>query len=546
MRAIPLLLLVAIGLQAAIIRGVVVEHQTGKPLSRTEVTARALAGTRAGLLRTSTNSTGGFEFTNLPPGAYLVTAARKNFATIQYGQKDFRSAGLPIILDEAASTFLNIRMPRLGVVTGRVVDENDVGLPNHDVIIYRNTRPPQMLTRVQADERGAYRFFGLEPGSYLVRTVAHEYEEGSYVPTFGRDTIIVEEARPVEVYLDQEAANIDVRPKQGRLYKIEGTVYPGLMTATGDPVPVKLTMASEMGREQTDSGRAFRFPSQPPGDYELYAEGPGDGSYNCFMLGSYRPLSVKDKDLTDIEMPVPCVRETGISVEGGGRYFNPSNLQLLARRKDLAGVGPIRTLRIYLNRVQLPPGRWELLLRPPPGYVVVGFAYNSFRSENLEKSRPDGWNEMLAGTSSGGIRFTLSNNPGAIHGLVSGLSHEPVAGAPVYLEGYDPTLHKRVTDLQVAYADERGFYQFKALAPGSYRIFASFEYHNPDEATMEASSAKLVTVKEGGDAAQDLELWVLRRGIACSHYWQSPLQDMPLRCAGWWWKRKRENRWRER
>jgi hypothetical protein len=508
-----LLLLLPVLANAAIIRGVVVEHLTGQPLSRTQVTAQPIGGTRGPTLRVSTTSSGGFEFVNLAAGAYLVTATRKNYATMQYGQKDFRSAGLPIILDDAASTFLNIRLPKLGVVTGRIVDENDVGLPNHDVCIYRNTRPPQMITRVQADERGAYRFYGLEPGSYLVRTVAHEYAEGSYIPTFSKETLLIDEARPVEVALDQETANIDVRPGLGRLYRIGGSVFPGLMTPRGEAVPVRLTMASEMGRNETTTSGGFAFPSQPPGDYELYAEAPGDGSYNCFVLGAYRPFRIKDQDLTDLELPVPCVRETNISVEGAtGRYqyINPNNLQLLGRRKDLAGTGEIRTLRIYLSRVQLPPGRWELLLKPPAGYVVVGFSYTSNRSDGVEKNRPDGWNEIVAGASNSGLRFTLSNNPGGLHGLVSGLSHEAVAGAPVYLEGYDPALRKRVTDLQVAYTDARGQYQFKTLAPGAYRVLASFEYRNPDAAAMESAGATLITIKEGVDAPRDLDLSVLR------------------------------------
>jgi hypothetical protein len=508
-----LLLLPALGgsLHGAIIRGVVVENQTGKPLSRTQVTAQPIGGSSSTPVHVNTNASGAFEFTGLHAGAFLVTAARKNFATIQYGQKDFRSAGLPVILEEVSSTFLNLRLPRLGVVSGRVVDENDVGLPNHDVVIYKNSRPPQMLTKIPADERGAYRFYGLDPGSYLVRTVAREYEEGSYLPTFAKDTTIVDEARAVEVNLDQEVNSFDVRPKQGRLYKIEGIVLPGLPTAMGEPTTVKLTMASEMGRDELDTAKNFRFPPVAPGEFEFYAEGPGNGSSSCFMLGGYQPLQVKDRDLTDIHIPVPCVRETGITVsEKGGQWIDPQKVQLLGRRKDLAGTGETRVLRIYVNRIQLPPGRWELMLRPPPNYCVVAFSYSGARSEGVDRGRPDGWNEILAGQGVSSLRFTVSSSPGAMHGLVTGLAHEPLAGAPVYLEGYDPEQRKRVTELQMALTDARGNYQFRALAPGSYRILASFEFQHPDAAMMEFAGAKLVKVQEGADTPQDLELSVLR------------------------------------
>lgn len=501
-------------LQGAIIRGAVVENITGKALSRTTVTVQPIGGSGGPALKAITNSNGGFEFTALRAGAYIVTASRKNFSPVQYGQKDFRSAGLPILLDEPTSTFLNIRLPRLGVVAGRVVDENDVGLPNHDVVIYRDIRPPLLLQRIPADERGIYRFFGLDPGSYLIRTVAREYDEGSYLPTFSKEAEIVEEARPVEVALDQEALNIDVRPKQGRLYKIEGVVLPGMPIVSGPmagmPVTVKLTFATEMGREETETSSAFRFNPVPPGDYEFYAEGPGDGSFQCAMIGGYMPIHVKDKDLLNIQVPVPCVRETSVLInDSRGQRINTNGLQLLARRRDMTGTTEARALPVNFNRVLLPPGRWEVMLRPPAGYCVVGFSYSGSRSDGLEKNRPDGWNEMLAGLSST-IRFTLSSSPGGMHGLVSGIAKEPVAGAPVYLEGYDPDLRKRVTELQVALTDSRGMYQFKGLAPGTYRVLASFEFQRPDAIAMEYAGAKTIKIIEAQDLPQDLDLSVLR------------------------------------
>ena len=507
---ILLLPALAASLEGAIIRGAVVENLTGKPLSRAQVTAQPI-GSGGPAVRVTTNSSGGFEIATLRAGAYIVTATRPNFASVQYGQKDFRSAGVPVILEDVSATFLDFRLPRLAAVSGRVVDENDVGLPNHDVVIYRNVHPPELIRRVTADERGAYRFYGLDPGSYLLRTVAREYEEGSYLPTFSKDSPTVEEARAVDLNLDQEAANFDIRPKQGRLYKMEGTVLPGLPTATGEPVTVTLTRAWEMGREQMETNRTFQFPPAAPGEYELYAEGPGDGSANCFLLGGYLPVPVKDRDLADLRMSVPCVRETPVSFsDKSGQRIEPQRVQLLARRKDLAGAGETKLLPVSVNRVQLAPGRWELMAKPPANYCVVAFSYGGPRSDAAEKSRPDGWNEVLIGSGSGALRFTLSASPGAMHGLVSGLAHEPLAGAPVYLEGYDPDSRKRVAELQMALTDARGNYLFRGLAPGSYRVLASYEFQHPDAAAMEYAGAKLVRVEEGVDTPQDLELSVLR------------------------------------
>lgn len=506
-------------LHAAIIRGVVVENQTGRPLSRATVTLKPVPGAGGPTLVARTNVSGIFDFPPVPGGAYTVSAGRRNFGTIQYGQKDWRSAGLPIVIDETASTFLNIRLPRLGVITGRVVDENDVGLPNHDVVAYRNTRPPQLAARVTADERGIYRIFDLTPGSYLVRTVAREYEEGGYLPTFSKDATTVEEARPVDVQLDQEASNIDVRPFPGKLYRIAGMVHPGAMIPdgpmAGHPVTVKLTMASDMGRETTSTSGAFRFPPQAPGAYELYADGPGDGTGRCPMVGGYMTFEVKDKDRPDLSLNVPCVRETMVQLyERGGQQIDASQVQIFARRKDMAGTGEAAQLPLagnrYSLRALLAPGRWELMAVPPAGYCVVEFGYRRLRSEGVQRTRPDGWNEVLIDNGFNPIRFVFSHNPGSLHGLVSGIEHEPVSGAPVFVEGWDPENRTRVAELRSVLTDTQGHYQFTGLAPGTYRVLATFEFLAPDSGAMEMAGAKAVTIDEGHDVPQDLDLSIIR------------------------------------
>ena len=119
-----LLALAAGAIHAAIIRGVVVENQTGKPLARTLVTVQPVSGTPGQALATRTNLYGAFEFPPVPAGAYLITAARGGFAPWQYGQKNFKSSGVPIVLEDTAVTFLDIRLKRFGAISGTVEDEN--------------------------------------------------------------------------------------------------------------------------------------------------------------------------------------------------------------------------------------------------------------------------------------------------------------------------------------------------------------------------------------------------------------------------------------
>lgn len=487
-------------LDAAVIRGNVVEHQTGKSLSRALVILQPIAGTPGSPRRALTNRYGVFEFGPLPGGVYVVRISKPYFLPVEYGQKRWNSAGTPVVLDEAASTFLNIRLARYGAITGTVLDDNDVGLPDHDVVAYRNTRPPQVTERARTDERGMYRIYGLEPGAYVVRTVARLYEEGGYLPTYSPAAATIEDARILDVDLDRQVANGDVRPLPGKLLTLSGA-----FTSDLDPdIRITVTLISEMGRATTEGG-AFQFSSVAPGACELFAQG-FDPASGALLQAAYVPVQmVRDQKLVT---PLQNLRDTQFDFQGAPpQAIASGSMQVMARRKDLAGAGPTASLKLVNNRIPLAPGRWEFLLTPPPGYYASGFS-GPFYARRLDL-RADGWNETIIRGGFDRVRFVLSSGPAAVHGAVKD-SAEPVLGAPVYLEGYDPDGRKRLTDLRVTRTDMHGLYRFEGLAPGSYRVLATFEYLMPDAAAMEAAAAKTVGVQEHGDLAFDLDLYVIR------------------------------------
>jgi hypothetical protein len=182
-----------LGLQAAVIRGTVVEQPAGRALSRTVVTLQPVSGTPGELRSLRTNNLGQFEFDGLAAGAYVIRASRRGFMTIEYGQKQWNSAGIPLSVAAEASSFLNLRLPRYPGITGTVVDENDVGMPEMEVFAYRATQPPQLVAHAVSDDRGVYRISGLTPGTYLVRTAAWRGDAIDYLPTFSRETQRVDE-----------------------------------------------------------------------------------------------------------------------------------------------------------------------------------------------------------------------------------------------------------------------------------------------------------------------------------------------------------------
>jgi hypothetical protein len=485
-------------LSAAVIRGTIVENRTGKPLSRASVVLVPIAGTPGSQVAARTNNFGGFEFQSLTGGSYVLKASRRGFLPLEYGQKQWNSAGQPIALAEDASAFLNLRLMRYGGITGTILDENDIGMLDHEVVAYRNTVPPELVARGKSDDRGMYRISGLEPGVYLVRTTGTQDEQISYVPTFSKETQQRETARTVQVFLDEDSIGMDIRPAPGRLLTISGKAEP----SEPCPVEVTVTLASDLGRSTQTVPCVFQFGSLPPGAYELYAEAPEVPGVVKYQ-GAYTQVTLIKDDVT-VSMMKQDVRPTRFDF--GGVASGPSNpMQVTARRKDLAGVGPAALLKLTNNSALLAPGRWEVSLLPPPGYYVSGFYGPGF---GRPRSRPDGWNEFLSNGMGSSVRFTLSG-PAEMHGVVKSYG-DPVVGAPVYLEAYDPETHTRLTDLRTVRTDIHGLYRFQGLAPGIYRVLATFEYQMPDTASMELAGAPSVRVEARSDLQMDLDLYGVR------------------------------------
>jgi large repetitive protein len=461
------LMTVAVAGHAATLRGMVVEAQTGKPLARALIVVQPVAGGAGATQSIRSNGSGVFLFPPMPAGAYLVSAARRAFAPIQYGQKGWKSSGVPVMLQESEETSIRIAMPRFGAITGRIVDENDVGLPEHEVIAYRNTRPPVVVAKAATDDRGAYRIFGLEPGNYVVRSATKLYDDGGYLPTFYNNVSTVDSARPVEVLLDQDTPDILIRPTPGRLHNIAGTIF-----NANSRLQITVTLISDMGTESVtpDSSGRYRFTPVAPGKYDVYAQafgGRGQG-----MLGAFQPLEIeRDQTNTDFMLrPEPEVQF--VFEDPKGAPVDSSSIQIIALHKMLSGDMPAEFLRPANNRQNFAPGRWEFSLAPNAGFYVIGEHQVVLRESNVV------------------VKFVLSMSPAAVHGVVTNDGGRQVAGIPVYLE-------RGPGDVRTTRTDVNGEYHFFGLAPGTYRILSTF-------AAYSTNAASPVTLAESSDVGQPL------------------------------------------
>jgi Carboxypeptidase regulatory-like domain len=474
MRVLSLAILAVLPAAAgdAVIRGTVVDGYTGKLLNRALVVLEAMPGTPGGVRTMRTGRLGAYEFQYLDGGAYVLKASRKGFMPIEHGQKRWNSAGQPLVIQEASASYITLRLPRYSAINGTVVDENEIGLPGHEVSVYKSTNPPEHIRDATSDDRGNYRIGGLTPGKYFVRTVGKQYEDGSYLPTYYREAIRPEQAQLVETFFEQEAQRIDIRPIPGRLLT--------LTVGVPDEPNTFLTLASAFGRKRVE-GNAGQWSGLSPGDYEVYSE-------SATGVFTYQRVSLS----SDLVLSLLPGESNGITITGGPRTGGTLRL----RRKDLAGVG--QEAEIPLEGSLVPVGRWELLLEPPEGYYVSStFPY-------IRAGRLDGWLEVTTRPRMT-IGFRLSDGAASVTGVVKDAPY-----APVYLEPYDTRQRQRAGELKAVRADAQGRYRFSNLAPGAWRLLATYEYLMPDSDVFDTAQAVAVTVTPSGGGSKDLELWVIR------------------------------------
>jgi protocatechuate 3,4-dioxygenase beta subunit len=491
-------------LQAAAIRGTVVEKQSGKPLARALVAVQPVAGSKGATQSVRSNPYGVFEFPSLPAGWYIVTASKTGFSKVEYGQKRWYSSGTPVMLADSSDVSMRLALPHYGAITGRAVDENNVGIPDCTVLAYRNTRPPEVVGKAVTDDRGVYRISGLEPGSYLVRTATLENDTGVYLPTFARQAVTVSDADVTDAALDQDSPGADVRPVAGRLVAAGGRVR----NPSSARVPSTVTLISDMGSQIVNTGEdgRFEFDRVAPGGYELYAAS-SDVRTHAPLL-AYLPLEVdRDRPGIAVELaPLPAVQISFVDLSR--RPVDPTGLPFLLRRKELSGNGKTGYLQLdSAGQAHLDPGRWELALGANDAWYAARFAGPG---SHTAEGQAAGWNEIVVTPGNGplAVEFMLSPSPATLCGTVSESDHPPPP-APVYLEAYDPASGRRLRDLRTTRTDIHGRYSFVGLPPGSYRVASTFEYREPDPAAMNRAHAREITIEEGRDLALDLDLWVM-------------------------------------
>ena len=275
--------------------------------------AVATAKVRTGL----TDETGKFALDDIAGGAYVLTPFAPGFVTAG-------STGQPAYFRPGDS--VTLQMVKGGVITGVVTASNGEAIagirvravlvkqPNGGPARTRIVSPQQLLQDWKTDDRGVYRIFGLEPGSYLVSVggrgllnlsqislEGYDNDAPTFYPSATRDAAV-----EVKVHGGEEASGIDIRYREGRGHAISGAVSGKVTLTAYSALVVTLTHAATGGLYAfapslfSESERTFAFDGVPDGEYDLVAS-VGYQS-NDMMTSRPRRVEVKGADVTGVEL----------------------------------------------------------------------------------------------------------------------------------------------------------------------------------------------------------------------------------------------------
>ena len=156
--------------------GTVAVSGTGGPARRARVSlsGESLRGGRS----VTTDDQGRYAFSALPAGRFTLSASKPGHLSASYGQRVPGSGrpGTPIQLEEGQRLTIGLQLPRGGVISGTVLDEQGEAVPGTLVRVFRYSMQSGVRTLQQAgsdatDDRGSYRIYGLPLGDYLVCAV---------------------------------------------------------------------------------------------------------------------------------------------------------------------------------------------------------------------------------------------------------------------------------------------------------------------------------------------------------------------------------------
>lgn len=482
--------------------------------------------------------------------------------------------------DEANQSFFRIgeaatiRMVKGGVITGRVL--NSVGEPMIAVpVSVQYVRDAQGAPAMggstggvfQTDDRGVYRIYGLQPGSYVVcagrtggagggpggggpggRFSPYDGDVPTYFPSATRDTAV-----EVAVSSGGETAGIDIQYRGDKGRAISGKITGATSDSNtrgfgpgGGPGGISVTLAHAatgavfnrtfvMSRNGTNS---YALYGVPDGEYEVTAERNSPGNNDAASVP--RRVVVSGRDVTGIDLTlVPLasiqarlqleneIKDSKCEVKRKPAFteqlffLQPEETSASPQRRNLrraifdnhlgspdhAGEMSFRNLTVgrYHLLSKLLDDNWYIRSITMPGPTAKATAKAPTKTTVVDVARNGLY--LKSGDKLTGVTVKVSEGAAAINGKVKAEENNPL---PPMLRVYLVPVEKERADDVLRYSETGisadGSFSFGHLAPGKYWLTTRIEIDDAQKKLRDnAERAKLRREAEAANVVVELQ-----------------------------------------
>ena len=302
-------------LPGSTIRGTVTST-AGVPVPSATVSAHATNLTGRGIRSVRTDAFGRFTLRGISAGSVTVRAIKRGYVQAQHGQRGGGLPGLPVAVEAGKDLDdVSIVLPRLGVISGTVLDEYGEPLQEAGVQLVRVRREPTgALVGIReqggyvqrSDDRGQFHLSGVAPGDYVVMALlpAETVDPLAavrtvYTPAYYPDTTDFASAAPIRVVDGEEIRGVTLTMRRVPVARVTGVAY----NSRGVPVTGTVRLMSRhavtigigpiVARPGPDGG--FVFTDVTPGDYVLRTL-VDSGPFSSEFATNYLTLADRDPE----------------------------------------------------------------------------------------------------------------------------------------------------------------------------------------------------------------------------------------------------------
>ena len=491
----------------ASIRGRIFAADSGRPLRRARIQVNGPGLPNNGLT-TSTDADGRYEVKDLPGGRYNINVTRSGYLRLSYGQRRPFEQGRPFDLANGQrADNVNFTLPRMSLITGRVLDEANEAISGVRVMALRpvyfegRRRLIPEGQPAMTDDAGQYRLLGLTPGSYYVMADTREtwtvVENGvertlGYAQTYYPGISGFTDARRVTVGVGQEAGSTDFALIAERAATISGTVYDsqgrpaaGRQVSVGQEFrgPNQTFAMSTMGATVAGDG-TFKIAGLAPGDYKLSVRTSVDIGGAAVQESAGAIVTVAGVDIENFSL----ITSSGWSLTGAVYTASGESVPAAVRERGRVVARPLSSDILPMGPGPAGPGADNGRVTESGTFTVAGL----YGPTRLRVNVPDDWTvesiqldgrditdeaiEARSGNTLGNVQVVINNKINVVAGTVTDAKGAVTADGTVLVFADDGGRWLEDSRyVRSARPDQQGTFQIKGLPPGDY-LAVALEY----------------------------------------------------------------------